>query len=264
MGESSHFFSCRCVPELYYAGNRERRQSLDIYMPEQTQGPVPVILNIHGGAWKVGDKGAPGGEVFFVEAGFALVRVNYRYSTQAPYPAQLEDLHSAIRYLQKNAEALGLDMDRLVCIGHSAGGHLASMLALTARQSPDIQIRACVNQAGPTQLADLGQWRVQNKPSDGLNSIETLMGAPFPECAKKAAESSPVNHAHADAPPHLLIYGDADETVPHSEGQALQTALEKSGAQSELCTLPGAGHVAPEFWQEPNYQRILDFYRKHL
>jgi acetyl esterase/lipase len=255
---------CRCLPNIQYANNTESRQCMDIYLPlDADAGPFPVILNIHGGGWWAGDKGALSGEAHLVDNGFVLVRLNYRYSTQAPYPAQLEDLHTIVRWLHANKTELNLDMDRLFCIGHSAGGHLASILAMTADQTPDISIRACVNQAGGTDLV----YAVERRRETGVitddkpNTIETMLGCKVSENPEKAVQASPIAYVRPDAPPHLLIYGEKDTVVPAEQGRRFHEAMQKVGGRSEIHILAGADHVHPSFWQTENFERILRFYR---
>ncbi len=259
-------FECRIVPTIQYAGNTERRQAMDLYLPGKNgNNKKPLIINIHGGGWTAGDRGPLDSETFFVKQGFAYVRTNYRFATQAPHPAQIEDLHMALHWLVDHADQYNLDLNRVYTIGHSAGGHLASLLALFPWHHTECSIRAVVNQAGPTDFV----WAIENKDKyqhfgpDNPSPIDILLGCSALENMKFTAQASPIHYVDRDTPPHLLIYGDSDETVSAEHGRRFHEKMQKARAESELVVLPGAGHVHPSFWQAKNYQRILDFFNHH-
>jgi acetyl esterase/lipase len=256
------------IPNLPYTGRPRLRQQLDVYLPEPApREALPLIVIVHGGGWRGGDKGAPGGETWFLERGFALARVNYRYSTEAAHPAQLEDCREAIRYLKRHAMELGIDPRRVMAIGHSAGGHLVSLLACTAREAPGTEPAAVVNQAGPTDFMELAGTRETAPPKDPegdpMSLAEGLLGHKLDEKPERTRLASPiawVDAAHRPCP-QLLIYGGADEIVPPSQGERFHEVLRRHGARSVLRVIPGAGHVDPRFWQEENYGRILEFFQ---
>ncbi len=259
-------FECRIVPTIQYAENQERRQAMDLYLPDDTdEDKIPLIINIHGGGWTAGDRGPLDSEVFFVKNGFAYVRTNYRFATQAPHPAQIEDLHMALHWIVAHAAQYSIDLNRVYTIGHSAGGHLASLLALFPWHHSECAIRAVVNQAGPTDLA----WAAQRKESakhfapEKPSPIDVLLGCPALENLKFAYQASPIHYVDRTTPPHLLLYGDSDEIVPAEHGQRFHNKMQKSEAESELVIMPGADHVHPAYWETENFQRILDFFNKH-
>lgn len=256
----------RLHADLPYAGTDEVRQTLDLYLPEDAAAPLPVIVLIHGGGWAAGSKGSLGGEEHFVRGGFALARINYRYSTDAKHPAQLEDCRSAVRWLRAHADEYGLDPVNVFAIGHSAGGHLASLLGCAAPEAPGTAVRAVVNQAGGTDLLHLGRERKAASTPDKnrAGSIERLLGGPVDDDPERAWLASPMAYVDADTVPHLLIYGGADEVVPKSEGERFHAAMREAGAPSEMHVLPDAGHVSEVFWQTENLERVLSFFRRHL
>ena len=252
-------FTCRLMPSLRYGDHP--RQQLDLYLPMETGRPTPLIVLIHGGGWTAGARGPLAGEALFVRHGFAVARIEYRYATQAPHPAQIDDCRAALDLLRRDADALGIDPGQVVVMGHSAGGHLASLLACT---TPGVC--AAVNLAGPTDLrhayacalagGEAEQWK--------LDVFRVLLGGD-PEQRQDAARSaSPLAWISPTTPPHLLLFGTADDVVAVTEGERFHAAMQAAGRPSELVLLPGAGHVDPAFFNESTLLRLLAFFRQHL
>jgi len=247
-----------------------RPLQLDLYVPEKRTGPVPCVVWIHGGAWLFGTRLAPpeywpAGALFqkAIDAGLAVASIDYRHSREAPYPAQLHDGKAAIRYLRRYAAELGIDPERIGVWGESAGGHLAALLALVddpALEGTDgvtgesSQLAAGVIFYGVAdvdtmpKLADSmpAEWVANLEAQDtgaGAEPIEILLaGAPWPD-AEARRQVSPARHARADAPPLLLVHGEADGLVPYAQSVQLAAALREAGAEVELVPVPGADHV---------------------
>merc|ERR1719231_1350595 len=173
-------------------------------------------------------------------AGFHVVAVGYRLSTHAKHPAQIEDVENAVRYLKTNAAEWNLDPTRILAVGASAGGHLASLLGTRNGPSSDARVVGVVNFFGPSLL-----WGV-----DGENT-KMLLGCDSPSkngtaCYDKAHDASPIEHVAPDNPPFLHFHGTCDTTVPIESSQMLQDALNMSGVahrarrsrQPSLSSLP--------------------------
>src|SRR6478735_6640600 len=116
-----------------YNNDTLKKHQLDIYLPANTKGSVPLVILVHGGGWLTNDKYADIGYMKktvneILSSGFALASIDYRYSTQAVFPAQIQDCNRAVGFLYDNAEKYGLDKKRIAVIGFSAGGHLASLM----------------------------------------------------------------------------------------------------------------------------------------
>jgi acetyl esterase/lipase len=255
-------FACRLIPGISYG--EHPRQNLDLYLPEDAPGPVPLVVVIHGGGWKSGGRGPLSGESLFVHAGLAVARIEYRLSQHAPFPAQLDDCGAAIALLRHEADALGLDAGRVVVMGHSAGGHLASLVACTVPG-----IRAAVNQAGPTDLLHAATTFTNGGEADAwkLETLTALIGCPPHADPDRWRQASPLHRLTATTPPHLLIFADADEVVPLDEGTRFHAAMQQqqaAGRDSTLVVLPGATHVDGRFFDETAGQRNLAFFRRHL
>ena len=239
-----------------------RPLGLDLFRPAGATAPAPVVIWIHGGAWRQGTNKreapplAPAriGEGILA-AGYALARVTYRLSGEARFPAQLHDVKAAIRWLRHRAGELGIDPARFAVWGESAGGHLASLVALTG-DNPALRgdqgileasdaVQAAVIWYGPSDLLTMAR---QNHPQGLLNhdapdSPESLLvGGPVQQVPRESAAASPVTYVGADAPPMLLVHGAEDRIVPHGQSDELHDRLSALGAPCELHIVPGADH----------------------
>ena len=267
------------IADLAYVAGGDPAQKLDLLLPaERSPEPLPVVVYLHGGGWVRGDKQQALTRMRnVVEEGYAVVSVNYRLSGDAPWPAQLDDAKAALRWVRANAPAYGLDAERLALLGPSAGGHLAAMLALTGddpafegalgeHPSASTRVTAAVILCGPTNLATLSDppaWmdseRLENSP---WTLVGRLLGGALKDRRDVAAVASPVNHASADDPAVLLVYGTDDPLVPLSQGVELNARLQALGVSSTLIRVDGAGHldlVTPEA-----FERIDAFLNEHL
>src|SRR4051794_31496741 len=136
---------------LVYAQRAEGELLLDLYLP-QSSVPTPVVIWLHGGGWRRGDRSfAPDLERYFACRGFAMVNIEYRLSGQARFPAQLEDVRDAIRWVRREAARFGLDGSRVALWGASAGAHLGALAATTAVEDVD-SVQAVVDCYGPTDF----------------------------------------------------------------------------------------------------------------
>lgn len=208
---------------------------MDIYYPN-SGGPWPGVIFVHGGGWTEGDK-APL-PVIPTASGYLVVSINYRMYPAYRFPAMIEDVKCAIRFLRAHAVAYNLDPERIAVIGHSAGGHLAALAGLAdERAGWDVgpylehssRVQAVVEMAGPTDLTARFPEAVEELKVN-VFGMEQLISA------------SPVTYAAAAAPPFLIIHGDKDAVVPVEQAQCLHDALRKVGALSELVILQHAGH----------------------
>ncbi len=260
--------SISCLPNLDYVGDGNPRQMLDLYLPPgpPSRGGWPFIVWIHGGGWRNGDRGRLAGEERVVRHGLALARISYRLSDEAIFPAQLDDCRAALNFLKANAQALRLDPEKAFACGHSAGGHLASLVGVGAGESDGPRVRATVNMAGPTDLA----FRLDRLDAEkflqgpGVN-VQRLLGGTWPALREKATEASPVTWIGRHTPsPHLLIFGEKDLTVLPEQAERFQVQMEAGGYPCETVMLPGAGHVDASFFDAANLDRVIAFCRRHL
>ncbi|GAB2828693.1 hypothetical protein GCM10027176_36100 [Actinoallomurus bryophytorum] len=227
---------------------------LDLHLP--SSGPErPVILFIHGGAWRSGDRtrGGPAFEDGFFErlvlAGFAVASVDYRLSGEAIFPAQLDDVKAAVRWLRRHASEHGLDGRRIVAWGESAGAHLASLLGLTGDSAGDEEssaVAAVIDWYGP---ADFTTMQAQMPPGAGIehDSPESpegrLIGGRVSELHDAAIAASPIGYVRPGAPPFQIKHGVDDKIVPCAQSEQLATALRTAGVSVDTEWIEGADHV---------------------
>src|SRR3984885_4173135 len=240
----------RRVPDIRYGEVLGFRPlELDLYVPLGLEGPVPVVVYVHGGGWQRGSRRDPPP---LLDAGFydqiavrglAGAAIDYRLSGAARFPAPVEDVRAAVGWVRDHGAEHGLDPGRVFLWGDSAGGHLALLAALTGSAGPAaggwVPVTALAGV--PAAVADAG-----GVPDPGPDSREArLLGAPASSVPDLAWQASPGTHARAGAPPVLLLPGAGDEPRPAAQSVRLAEALRGAGARVELELVPGASH----FWK---------------
>ncbi|MEU5669822.1 alpha/beta hydrolase [Micromonospora sp. NPDC047753] len=251
-----------------------RPLTLDLVVPVTAPRPAPVLLWIHGGAWLFGSPKQPPDWLMTVDpftaavrAGFAVASAQYRLSGEAHFPAQLDDVKAAVRWLRRHGGTVGVDGERIGAWGESAGGHLASMVALTGDDQDDTHVRAAVCWYAPSNLLTM---QSQAHPSgtidhDAADSPESLLiGAPLPDNPGLGRAASPITYVTDQAPPMLLIHGDQDLVVPVGQSEELAAALTKAGAEVELSVVQGADHCFAGVPLEPLIRDTLAFFTRVL
>jgi acetyl esterase/lipase len=263
--------------DLEYAQVQGASLTLDLHRPD-VAGPVPVVVFLHGGAWRVGDKADHERErlVALAAHGVAVASANYRFAAQATHPAQVHDTKAVVRWLRAHGAEWDLATGRVGIWGASAGAYLAAMVALTPG---DAELEGSVgNEAGqPSDVQAVVSWFGQSDlRSNALRTEleEELLSPPVeqgllglddvrahPEIARRA---SPLYRVTGAAPPFLIAHGDRDRVTPVSESQALHDALVRAGAPSTLLLLGGAGHEGPEFDRPDHIWLTAAFLLDHL
>ena len=254
--------------DLAYVANGHPRQKLDLYLPKDATN-APLIVWVHGGAWKSGDKDRTPAQIF-VEEGYAVASINYRLSQHAVFPAQIEDCKAAIRWLRVHAKDYGYNPERIAAWGSSAGGHLVALLGTSGDvkefdtgENPGVssRVQAVVDFFGPTDFTQMGKFPGQIK-HDAPDSPESeLLGGAVQENKAKAARANPITYITADDPPFLIMHGDKDNTVPLNQSELLEAALKKAGVDVAFHIVKGAGHGfgGPEITA-----MVREFLAKHL
>jgi acetyl esterase/lipase len=239
------------LKDLAYVTDGHDLQKLDLYLPNG-DGPFPLIIWIHGGAFFMGSK-EEHVPVDYLNRGYAIASLNYRLSQHALFPAQIEDCKSAVRWLRANAKTYSLAPDRFCAWGGSAGGHLASMLGTTGSTTEfDVgenlefpsKVQAVVDYYGPTDFLQMDAHRLPDGlKHDGPKSPESrLIGGPIQQNKDKVAAANPITYVTKDCPPFLIVHGDQDPMVPHHQSVLLKEALEQTGVPVLFYTVPGGGH----------------------
>lgn len=259
------------TPNIPYGG---RKALMDFYYPVTAKGPVPVVLWIHGGGWKAGDKESPPA-IFLAGKGFAVASISYRLSQDAPFPAQIQDCKAAVRYLRANAKKFGIDPDRIGAWGASAGGHLSALLG-TSGDVKDLEgtiggntqfssrVQAVCDWFGPTDLESLSNFKSSQPglPSDApMQMISQLFGGSIKKSGTLVKNANPITHISAQSPPFLIMHGDRDALVPLSQSQLLADALRTANVPVQLQVIPGAGHGLAGMG---NFNLVEEFFTKHL
>ena len=243
----------QALKNLAYVPKGHDRQKLDLFLPAQTNKPVPLIIWVHGGAWSAGSKeNCPA--LRFLSRGYAVASVNYRLSQHAIFPAQIEDCKAAVRWLRAHAAEYSLDPNRFGAWGASAGGHLVALLATTgdvkefdsgSDAKVSSRIQACVDFFGPADLLSMQTQSGTNSEMnhDGPDSPESrLVGGAVQEHKDAAKRASPITYVTRDDAPMLIVHGDADPLVPYQQSEDLQAALKKAGVNATLHIVKGGGH----------------------
>ncbi len=265
--------------DLNYAGDDLEGHKLDIYLPKDGKDKHKLIVVIYGSAWYSNNfknaaymsLGKP-----LNDAGFAVATINHRSSGDAKYPAQINDVKGAIRYLRANADKFGLDTSFVDITGFSSGGHLSSMAGVTnglkertvGSTSIDIEgnvggnndqssaVDAVVDWFGPVDMA-----RMEN--------CETVKGADSPEAAliggapadnmEMVALISPITYVSETTAPTLVIHGTSDSVVPFCQSKYFSEELEKAGKLERLIPVEGGEH-GPVTFNEDTFKAMVEFF----
>jgi len=240
---------------IVYGKGGSEDLTLDLARPAQTSGLVPGIVYVHGGGWRGGSRNSYRNEIQdAARRGYVAVTIDYRLTqpdaqgkAKYPFPAQLEDVKCAVRWLRANADKYHVDPKRIGATGESAGGHLVLLLAVTGDNkqfegtggNPDVssQVQAVVNWFGPTDLARMYGY---NPGVDPL--LTALVGGTPQEHPEQYKAASPVTYVTKDACPVLTLHGTVDKLVPVDQASEFDAAMKKAGATSVVMIMKGIGH----------------------
>lgn len=240
-------------PDLIFSSTPSRPLRLDLLRMEEA---APWVIVLHGGGWREGNRKDEGLE-WLVEEGFTLARIEYRFSMEAAFPAQLDDCKAAINWLRERAGEFGLLGDKPAVLGTSAGGHLALLLAA------ENLVSAAVAYCAPTDFIVRARSQPQLTESPG-GVVHDLLGGPVMAEPEKARSASPAWAVHAGMAPCLLINGTADLQVrPDQPASFLKKAI-MAGADVSFLSVPGAAHCGEEYHAEWIRARVAAFLRQHL
>ena len=236
-------------------GDHPRRNVLDIYRPEVTDGPLPVLVQIHGGGWVIGNKRQQGLPLMhrLAHHGYISVSINYRLGPRYKFPDQLIDVKRAIAWVRDNISRYGGDPSLLIVTGGSAGGHLAALAALTPNdlhyqpgfESADTSVTACMPFYGPTDFTDSAKIRGQMDSFESFLRF-TVMPGPMSEVPELYAAMSPINHLREDAPPFFILQGSNDVLVWREESRYFADQL------------AGVSEQPVVYWEVPHAQHMFD------
>ena len=255
---------------LEYAAPSGETLLLDLRVPDGN-GPHPVIVYLHSGAWISGNRfGGPA--LRQASRGYAVASIEYRLAPKHIWPAQVHDTKAAVRWLRANAARFNLDPSRIALFGASAGGHIAAVAATSALPEHEglelgnpqysSRVQAVVDLYGPTDLLRIQEDKLPCIPLDGNASWmppSLLMGCPVQQCRDWTRTASPMSYVTPDDPPFLIMHGMLDCLVPYTQSVALHQALQGAGVRSTLVLLPKGEHGGRAF-DEAKYELLIDHY----
>jgi len=224
--------------DIEYGKAGDESLLLDACVPDGA-GPFPIAIIVHGGGWSGGDKARDMSLLFkpLTDANFTWFSINYRLAPKYRFPACIEDVEQAIRWVKKHAPEYKGDPQRIALIGESAGGHLVCLAA--ARAKNDTRIAAVVGFAAPTDLEADAQRRGNVSPAfRNMFNSENLDD----ETREKLRDASPIKYLKADLPPFLLIHGTDDKSVLYSQSVIFQKRLKELGVPCEIITIEKGVH----------------------
>ena len=232
---------------IEYGKGGDKALQLDLYSPKERSHPLPAILFLHGGGWTGGYR-----QIYhyyctkFAEHGYVVATASYRLAGEAPFPAAVQDVKCAVRWLRANAKKLGIDPNKIAVAGGSAGGHLAMMIGYSS-DVPELEgkggnadtssrVQAVVDLYGPTDLTD--------DFAKSRGEVKRFMGGKkFDEAPDAYRLASPVTHVTKDDPPTLILHGSIDSTVPIHQAELLVEKLKSAGVVCEYDRVEGWPHT---------------------
>ncbi len=259
-------------------------QKMDIYLPNEKQDKYPVIVHIHGGAFMFGDKAdeqlTPVLEA--LKNGFAVVSINYRLSGEAKFPAQIQDVKAAIRFIRANADTYKLKTDKIAVWGGSAGGHLSSLAGVSGdvKELEDLtlgnptqssRVQAVVDWFGPINFLTMdGHFKASGKGKQDHNNADSpesrLWGKAIQEIPDSVKKANPETYISADDAVFFIQHGSIDKLVPTQQSmefaEKLTPVLGKEKVVFEI--LEGANHGGPAFSTPENLKKVMAFLETHL
>lgn len=255
--------------DICYATVNGHDLKLDLYRPAGEKHAL--IVWVHGGAWRSGSKkDMPLGGL--LQAGYSVASVDYRLSTQAPFPAQVHDLKAAIRFLRARQSDYGYDANRIIIAGASAGAHLAALVGVS-NGNPELEgqvgdykdtssdIQAIVSFFGMSNLTTI----LSQSTPHGLNvrvpALQLLLEGQPADKPDLARLASPVYHVDERDPPLLLIHGDQDPQAPINQSHELQGRYEAVGRPCQFHVIHGGKHGGPEFFDAQRLELVKAFLR---
>lgn len=213
---------------------------MEVYQPPEV-GKYPAVVVIYGGAWQYGNPHANSEfNQYIAHQGYTVFAIDYRHAPKYQFPAQLDDVRTALNFIRKHAAAYEADPERMVLIGRSAGAHLAMLAAYQPDAPP---IRAVVNYYGPVNLP--GGYKTPPFP-DPINTravLKAFMGGSLEQLPNQYKIASPINYLTHPLPPTLLIYGSRDHLVEARFGRNMYERLHDAGNTAVFLQIPWAEHA---------------------
>jgi len=260
--------------DINYAAPPSRTHLLDVYWPTTAQGVLPLVVFIHGGGWEIGDKLDSCPPLPLVDRGYVVANINYRFSREAIFPAQIQDCKGAIRWLRAHAGQYHIDVSRVGVWGSSAGGHLAALLGTSGDVKDEegtvggnldqsSRVQAVCDWFGPTDMSCFfEQAGSENnyKAEPSKSPLYHLFGGPISAHKDLVKRANPITFITMDAPPFLIMHGDKDPFVPLAQSRMLVDALKAAGVSCQFEIVHGYGHG----FSDEQQKTVFAFFDKTL
>jgi len=267
-------------------GTESGAQRLDIYLPEEGDGPFPMLIHIHGGGFAMGDKRDDHMDAYLtgIKRGYAVASIEYRLSGEAIFPAAVLDCREALRFILAHGPEYKLDTDKISVIGGSAGGNLAAMMGMnipngwfpgedkekTYGELPTV--KAAVDQFGPMDFKTMDAQARENKISradhdEPFSPESQYLGIPVPDAPQSLCDSAnPATYAGERMCPMLVQHGTVDRLVPYAQSVEFIEGLRSRGLgdKVEFVPIEGADHEDKLFTRSENMDLVFDFIGKHM
>lgn len=267
--------------DVNYANDSQVYHNLDIHIPNSEKPSYKVIVIIYGSAWFANNMKAMAFQSMgkpLLDAGFAVISINHRSSSDAKYPAQINDVKAAVRFIRANAKKYNLDSSFIGITGFSSGGHLASLAGTTngitnytvgkktinlegnlgENTSASSKVDAVVDWFGPVNLALM---EACEKPKDEKSPEAAIIGGKPADNLDMISLLSPTTFIDKTDPDFLIIHGDADTIVPYCQSELFAKALKEKGILADFITVPNGQH-GPVTFNETTFKKMTDFFLK--
>ena len=277
--ERVHWFDAHLKPlvhrNLVYRHVKDKALYLDLYLPDGNERK-PLVVWVHGGAWRAGSKNFPRAVPLLTNAGFAVASISYRLSQEVIFPAQIEDCKAAIRWLKAHAAEYDFHPNKIGAWGSSAGGHLVALLGSMGdvegfdngeNLNFSSQIQAVCDWYGPTDFLQMDAQAIpgSHMVHNAADSPESqLVGGNIQDHLQAVEQANPITYVSEGDPPFLIMHGEEDPLVPIHQSELLKNALDESGVECEFIRIPMAGHGGPKFRSLESMQKVLDFFTEKL
>lgn len=226
----------------------------DVYRPGGA-GAKPAVLLIHGGGWTGPDRREQMASIAerVAARGYVVVNASYRFAPENIYPAPVNDLREALKWMHANASRYDIDPQQIAAMGYSAGGHLAAMLGVLDGPA-EVRVQAVVDGAGPS---DLRKYK-------GGKLVPQFLGGTQAQVPQQFIDASPVTHVSKDDPPFFFYHGTWDTLVPDDHTADFKAALDAVGVHTEWFKIIGRGHITAFFMDGAAIDAALDFLDRSL
>lgn len=262
------FFSGIKVKTLVYTISHGKKRKLDLYLPNKTGEPSPIIIFIHGGGWMSGGKKIiEPGVLRQVKRGYSVASISYSFTPWKKWPTQAHEIKAAVRWLRANAKAYNLDSEKILVWGVSAGAHLVNILGcsntsteLEGNLEPkniSSEVQGVVSWYGFSDFSQMGK----NGFIAFLTNIATslLVGERIKKNTEKAKRANPINYINQNTAPFFIMHGAKDTIVNIHQSELLHAALQQQGIQSTYTRIPNYFHADVRFNQDVHIKKIEAF-----